>query len=177
MKKICAWCKSELMAEDPNAPHPEQAVSHGMCRACAERMFSSFSEPLSDFLDRLDVPILLIEPEPRVCTANKSARTLLRKDLGQIEGRRGGEVIDCTYASTPEGCGNHQHCLSCTIRNTVIETFATGQPHSRVPAYPDIEILDDVKKFSMIISTEKVGNFVLLRIDELHEEKEMLQRA
>lgn len=174
MKNICAWCKTELKTDNPN---PDQGISHGMCSACAKRMFSSFSVPLTDFLDRLDVPILLFEPEPRVRTANKKARELLQKDLGQIEGRRGGEVIDCTYSASPQGCGSHLHCVSCTIRNTVLETFATGRAFYRVPAYPDIQMIDEVKTFSMLISTEKVGDFVMLRIDELRDEEEALQRA
>jgi hypothetical protein len=122
-----------------------------------------------EFLDRLGVPILLAESEPRVLTANKPARDLLGKGLGDIEGHKGGEVIECVYASTPDGCGQDVHCKACTIRNTVLETFETGKNFLRVKAFPDIQFDQDTRTMSLEISTEKVGDVVLLRIDDFGE--------
>jgi len=119
-----------------------------------------------EFLDRLGVPVLLVESEPRVLTGNKPARDLLGKGLGEIEGRRGGEVIECVHANTPGGCGQDVHCKSCTIRNTVLETFETGKSFLHVKAFPDIQFGENVKTMSLEISTEKVADVVLLRIDD-----------
>jgi len=133
------------------------------------RLNSERGQSLQEFLDRLGVPILLVESEPKVRTANRYARELLGKELDAIEGRRGGDVIECAYSKRPAGCGKDVHCKSCTIRNTVLDTFATGKSHVGVRAYPDIQFDNYVQTMSVQISTEKVGELVLLRIEEFGE--------
>lgn len=171
MKKICAWCDTEILSSTKK-PVADPVITHGICRTCARKLFKQLSKPLQEFLDQLTVPILLIESEPKVMTANKMAQNLLGKDLSQIQGRKGGEVINCAYARNPEGCGNSVHCASCTIRQTVLQTFTTGESFIEVPAYPDIQKFDEVKTFCVKISTEKVGEYVLLRIDQMQEHKD-----
>ena len=165
MKKVCAWCRREL--ESTAADHEQQyPITHGICETCAANLLAQMGRPLQEFLDNLDVPILLLESGPLICSANRQARKLLDKQLADIAGRRGGEVIECVYAKLPEGCGNTVHCKSCTIRITVLETFATGRSFIRVPAYPDIQTLSGVKTMCFLITTEKVGDFVFLRIED-----------
>jgi len=167
MKKVCAWCKREL--ETLNTDHEEMyPITHGICETCAGNLLTQMGRPLYDFLDSLEVPILLMESGPLVCTGNKHARKLLDKQLFEIEGSRGGEVIECAYSKRPEGCGNTEHCKSCTIRITVLETFATGKSFVRVPAYPDIQSVSGIKTMRFLITTEKAGDFVLLRIEEMN---------
>jgi PAS domain-containing protein len=165
MKKVCAWCRREL--ESFVAEHEQMyPVTHGICDTCAADLLMQMGRPLQEFLDSLDVPILLIESGPLICTANRQARKLLDKQLTEIEGRRGGDVIECVHAKLPEGCGNTVHCKSCTIRITVLETFTSGISSVRVPAYPDIQTVSGVKTMRFLITTEKVGNLVLLRIED-----------
>jgi len=165
MRRICAWCQTDL-GEIESEANSENTITHGICPACATRLCSENGEPFMDFLDRLGVPVLLVGPDVNVLTGNKPARDLLGKGLGNIEGRRGGEVIECVHASQPGGCGQTVHCKSCTIRNTVLETFETGKSFEHVQAFPDIQLGEDVKTMSLEISTEKVADVVLLRIDD-----------
>ena len=167
MIRVCAWCQKEL--ENNSAPEVDQPISHGICDACAARVLADPGETLIDFLDRLDAPILAILPDAKVFTANQKAQNLLGKGLEQIQNYRGGEVIECHHAHFGAGCGFEVHCQSCTIRKTVLETFATGQSRIKVPAYPDLQIGAEVKTMSLLISTWKFGNFVLLQIDDLRE--------
>jgi PAS domain-containing protein len=168
MRRECAWCRQSLndveQADESNRP-----VTHGICTRCAQLLLARYPESLGSFLDRLPVPILVIDDAPRVFTANEAARLLLGKDLPAIEGRRGGDVIECVHAGAPGGCGEQVHCKSCTIRNTVLETFQTGDGFRRVKAYPDIQVGQSVKTFTVEITTEKVGDFVLLQVDEFSE--------
>ncbi|MBN2430525.1 MAG: hypothetical protein JXQ27_03585 [Acidobacteria bacterium] len=78
-------------------------------------------------------------------------------------------MIECVHAGRPGGCGEQVHCKSCTIRNTVLETFQSGESCIRVKAYPDIQMGRAVKTFSIEITTEKVGDAVLLQVDEFRE--------
>jgi hypothetical protein len=103
----------------------------------------------------------------RVCTGNKHARRMFGGGISRLDGRRGGEVIECVHAREPGGCGGTLHCKSCTIRRTVLDTFATGRSFVRVPAYPDVQTESGVKTLNVWISTEKVGTFVLLQIENI----------
>jgi len=170
MKRVCAWCKKEL-GPAASGSDDDQAITHGICTSCSTGMLSALAVPLHEFLDSLGVPVLLMESEPSVLTGNTHARELLGKDLPEIEGRKGGEVIECVHSKKPGGCGKTEHCKSCTIRNTVLETFATGKSFVKVRAYPDIQVGEDVKTMSIEISTEKVGDYVLLRLDDLREKE------
>ncbi|OIO36630.1 MAG: hypothetical protein AUJ72_05805 [Candidatus Omnitrophica bacterium CG1_02_46_14] len=164
MKKICEWCKKAL-GEIPGKPSREQNITHGFCDPCSKNFFKKSSIPLRSFLDSFEEPVMMIGPDPKVLTVNNSAQKLLSKDLSRIEGYKGGEVINCAYAFTEKGCGNDVHCESCTIRNSVLATFDFGKSFSEVSAYPDIQKFDEARNCSIKISTEKVGEVVLLRID------------
>jgi hypothetical protein len=126
--------------------------------------------PLQKFLDGLGVPVLVVDGEGTVRTANMKARGILGKELPEIEGYPGGNVIECVNASSPEGCGNTMHCKACTIRQTVMETFATGRGRSSVPAYPDIHTSSGPRRFRFQISTEKIQDVVLLRLDDIADD-------
>jgi hypothetical protein len=168
MRRICAWCQKDLgRVELPNSPH--QFITHGICDACAALVLANPEETLLDFLDRLEVPVLVVLPNARILTANQKAQKLLGKELRELQDYRGGEVIECRHAHVGKGCGYTVHCQSCTIRLTVQDTFATGRSHIKVPAYPDQEIGRKVKTLPLLISTEKFGSYVLLRIDDLRK--------
>lgn len=147
-------------------------MTHGMCRTCSEAFFARPSESLVEFLDRLGAPVLVIDPDGRVTTANQLACKTLGKAAKDVRGCLGGEAIECCHARKPGGCGGTVHCKTCTIRNTVMKTFDTGKPCVGVKAYPDVEIDSLTKTLCLAISTEKVGDVVLLRIDDLREKGE-----
>lgn len=168
MKRICAWCQKD-MGEVMSHTEGEYDITHGMCEDCAKQILACDRQNLHKFLDSIDVPILLLQSEPRVVTGNRRARELLGKDLPEIDDHLGGDVMGCAYASLPGGCGQQSHCESCTIRRTVLHTFRTGKGSYRVSAYPDIQIENEVKSMALLITTEKVGDAVLLRIEDLRE--------
>ena len=107
-----------------------------------------------------------MDKDGRVVAANTQGLKQVSQDVGQIEGRLGGEVFECKYATLPGGCGQTIHCKTCTIRKTVTKTHETGECCIRVPAYMDLGDIIDVKTIRFLISTEKVNDVVLLRIDD-----------
>ncbi len=76
-------------------------------------------------------------------------------------------MFDCIHASKPGGCGETIHCKACTIRNTVEETFETGRSFHRIPATLKVIKKAETKDIASYISTEKSGDFVILKIEEL----------
>jgi PAS domain-containing protein len=120
---------------------------------------------MQTFLNTFDEPILLIDENARVITANQSAREFLNKDFSEIEGYLGGEVMECAYSCLEGGCGNTIHCKSCTIRNLVMKTHETGKPFINQIAYQDIKVNDETQQMKFLISTEKLSDSVMLKVE------------
>ena len=116
-------------------------------------------------VNSLQFPTLLMQAEPRqVVTANKKACELFNKELSEIEGYRGGQVFDCIHSFTEAGCGLDKNCEGCKIKNAVVDTFASGKPHANVQTVLNIKKQEDTMPYAMVVSTEKVGKFVLITV-------------
>ena len=162
MKRICAWCGKVMTGREQGT-----GVTHGICEDCFSNVLSRSRETLLDFLDNLEVPILVVNQEGVVDDKNEAARDVLGKGSDDIMGHRGGEVFDCIHSFKPGGCGGTIHCKACVIRNTVEETFRTGQFFLRVPATLKIIKNAQEKDISSYISTYKEGDYVYLKIEDL----------
>ncbi|MEW6237864.1 MAG: hypothetical protein AB1656_20955 [Candidatus Omnitrophota bacterium] len=162
MIRICAWCGKEM----GEAEGSEEIITHGICASCVQNIAFSKKRSLRAYLNKFEFPILLVDDNVVVKIANNLARKALGKDLREIEGYFGGEAIECVYASQPGGCGKTVHCKACTIRLVVNETYATGKSILGRPAYQDIMMPEGVKQIALSLSTEKVGEFVILRIND-----------
>jgi len=145
----------------------ERPISHGICDRCLTAQLLELSEPLPAFLDRLRAPVLVVDDDVGVLTANASACLLLGRSRESMRGYRGGDLIECVHARKPGGCGLQACCASCTIRRSVTETHETGAPVVGRPAFPDVQQGQQTVTVTMRISTEKAGDCVLLRIDEI----------
>ena len=168
MHQVCAWCGKEMGVSSTDG-ESHRTITHGICASCAYHLIAQAGMPLQEYLDGLDTPVLVVNGDGIVETANAQARAILQKDLSQIVGQAGGDVFECEYARLPEGCGNTIHCAGCAIRRTVMHTHETGQSHTRVPAVLNWEGTDEKRQIPFLISTEKVQNIVLLRVDRVGE--------
>lgn len=148
--------------------NPRFPITHCICPDCVRRVAAEMGlQSMQEFLDELRVPVLLVDDDVRVMAASRQAQEILGKGLPQLAGEKGGDVLECVHAKKPGGCGRSVHCKGCTIRNSVTKTYRTGEPCTGVPAFPDVQIGDEVKTLSLRLTTEKVGDCVLLRIDDL----------
>jgi PAS domain-containing protein len=170
MKRICAWCKKEMQGGDSQAG-TENMITHGICKSCRDNVLFQLGVELELFLDSLEAPVVMVNQSGTVVSANNKARKMLRKDLSEIEGYSGGDVFECEYARLPEGCGNTTHCSGCTIRRTVMQTYETGKGFLRVQATLDQYTPKETEEMDLLISTEKLSDVVLLRIDKIEAKK------
>ena len=124
---------------------------------------------LQDFLDRLAAPVLVVVGEDgRIRRANQQAAALLGKAVWRIcRAVWAGMPWNAPMLRRPGGCGQTEHCKSCTIRRSVNETFTTGQSLCRIPAYQDLVTASGPRQTRFLISTELAGQVVLLRIDDM----------
>ena len=169
MQVQCAWCQKEI-APNPDGRTVTGEITHGICEECADYFFTKRDHSLRTLLNYLGAPILVVDDDARVLDASDSALALLSMTAEQLQGALAGDVIECANAKLPQGCGHTVHCLACAIRNCVRETAETGHPFTRVPAWirqHDATAHPATWRTRYLISTEKVGPTVLLRIDDV----------
>lgn len=163
MQTICAWCKKSLESKSDSG-HP---VSHGMCAECEARILGERPKGLRSLLDHFDAPVMAIDQQGCLRTANQKVEKLLQKKLPEMEDQLGGDLMECAYAQLPGGCGNTKHCPACTIRNTVMNTYNTGRPHSGVHAILNRRSEQGIVPVRLQITTVKSRDIVILRIEEM----------
>lgn len=169
IRYLCCECQAELRPpEETDAK--EELVSHGLCRSCLEVSMSRFGRSLDEYLNSFAEPVLVVDQTGRIITINGMGQQVLSKPSDQIEGYLGGQVFGCLYAKEEGGCGETLHCLSCVIRTSVEETHRTGTAHHRVPACQDLDTVAGPRLTRFVISTEKIEDVVLLRVDEITAE-------
>lgn len=161
MKVVCSWCGKHIRKIRSPKSRP---ITHSICKKCLEWLQQNQDQSLREYLNTFDIPIFAIDLNTRIKIANTAAQKALDKPSEELEGSDGGNAMECAYARLPEGCGNTIHCKACTIRNTVTRTFETGECFENITAYQDIVSPDGVQRVKYLISTEKINDMVLLRI-------------
>lgn len=142
-------------------------VSHGICPACVSNLTFQQGVSLHQFLDDFELPVLVVDGDVQVTDANAAACRVLGKEADELRGHRGGEVFECAHARLPGGCGRTLHCSGCAIRRSVTTTYRTGEPQSMVPASLSRGDPDDPSSIALSITTVKVGDLVLLRVERM----------
>jgi hypothetical protein len=148
-----------------SAPGDDELVTHGICNDCADNMEFQLGVSIKRFLNSFKVPVVLLDSNNRAISANGNALTLLKKNLAAINHVILGTVFECAYSRLPGGCGKTSHCAGCTIRNAIMDTFATGNPNLDIPATVVSSSMGDGESVPLRISTEKALNYVLLKIE------------
>ena len=141
------------------------ADAYGICEKSSSPRVPDGSD-YSELLEAMDAPVLLMQGNPRqVVAANTKALELFEKELHEVEGHRGGQVFDCVHAFTEAGCGKDSNCEGCRIRDAIMDTFTTANPHNGISSSLQIKKADEIITYALQISTEKVGDLALVRIE------------
>jgi hypothetical protein len=153
------------MAPHEIGPQTESRVTRGICTACREHFAFQMGVPLQTYLDSLPVPIFVVDGDAVVQAANKQGYRTLQKGPDQVLKRLSGVVFECAYARLPAGCGRTVHCSGCAIRRSIAHTYETGESLYSVPASLHCGGEGGSHDVSLSISTEMMGNVVLLRLE------------
>ena len=73
MKITCDWCQKMLS----EAPGPKTEVSYGICPECMENLLGPSRVILSEFLNLIDMPILVTDEHMGNRQANRAAERAL----------------------------------------------------------------------------------------------------
>lgn len=156
MKVVCSYCRKKI-DEDPAGG--QARLSHGFCEECHEHFKKQWEgQSLGQYLDRFDVPVLVVTDTCRILAANQEMADLIGRSEREVHGLLGGEGLECVYARLEEGCGKEVHCRTCTVRNTVLHTLETGESLHRVECYVE----GDNGKKPYFISSVKLDRSVQL---------------
>jgi len=166
MRRICACCKKDLGEVDSEGGG-SAVITHGLCGDCAFHLSARMGMRLREFLQGLGKPVVAVSPDGTIQSTNGQASALLGMDLPEIEGHLCGDVFECDHAALPEGCGRTVHCVACTVRKCITETFETGRSCERVPGHLNHTTFDGPDEICFLISTEKLGDLILLRLDSV----------
>jgi PAS domain-containing protein len=167
MKRICAWCDKDLDGNETAVRG--DPITHGICESCALHFTANELVPLRIFLDGLEPPVLLVDSAGVILAANESARRVLGIDPVMAEGSMRGDVLRCSNAPLPGGCGKSDRCAACEIQGSVTRTFETGLAMDHVSAYLEVQGAGGREQLLMRISTERVSGSVLLRLDSMEK--------
>jgi len=167
--------KKDLGSSGTASSPLDAPITHGMCGDCARQALSFKATQLRDFLNRFACPVFLVTNDGKIVTGNIAGLSLVHKNPDKVDGECGEKVFECKYADLPGGCGHTVHCKTCTIRNTVMETLRSGFSNTRIPAYPDLHHMTGELRVRFLITTERIGEAVLLRIDDVLEERRVLE--
>ncbi|HEY6001524.1 MAG TPA: PAS domain-containing protein [Anaeromyxobacter sp.] len=107
-----------------------------MCPECEKHFVKLWSGiSLSEYLDDLPEPILVLDGEGRVLAANQKLADRIGRDRSELAGGTVGKAFACVRSRLPEGCGRTIHCRECTIRRSIEQVRETGRPLHSVPAW------------------------------------------
>lgn len=158
MKIFCSYCRKEIGEKEP---FEDDRISHGVCKECQDNNPKQIrGVPFNEYLEQFDAPVFIVDEHVRILAVNKRAEILLGKPKTNLLGLLGGEALECVNASTPEGCGNTVHCVTCSIRKAVTTTIESGILHRHIP----VKLQREDGEIAMYLSTEIIGSSVCIKI-------------
>jgi PAS domain-containing protein len=125
----CAYCGRRVRQR--HLPRSDQPVS--LCPECSRNTGAGVVS-LGEFLDRFDLPCILVDGNGLILAANRFAAELFGRELTELVGLPGGDAIQCIHTRAPVGCGRTIHCLACGMRNAVVRSRQSGGCCFQLPA-------------------------------------------
>lgn len=124
-------------------------------RRRAEGILRDKEAELAAIIENIPVVLLILDGERRIRKLpNGLAAKFARSSVAEMLGIRGGEALRCIHAlDDPEGCGFGPFCQGCVIRDTVLDTFATGKTHLGREARLPFEVNGKAEEVCFLLST------------------------
>jgi len=167
MKHLCAWCRKEITESATSDAADSHEITHGICDDCLSNIEFQQGVSLLRFIDSLREPVMVRDESGEIQLLNRAAAEILGIDRTTFIGGMPGQIFECQHARYPQGCGHTVHCSGCALRLAIQQTAETGKGVNRVPASLSHE--DETTR--LLITTEKLGRVVLLRIDNVSPDR------
>ena len=120
-------------------------------------------------INSIPIPILLVDNKNVTLAINTKASEILGVSSESIGGLQFGSVFDCVHSDPAEGCGRSIHCSECVIRQSVADTYHTGEPQIAVSAALSVTQPGKPSDVVFTITTVRNDKVVLMRIDQVQQ--------
>jgi PAS domain-containing protein len=119
---------------------------------------------LSEFLNSIDVPILVTDEHMGIRQANRAAERALVIGARLVQGKRFGVVIECANAKVAGECGVSPSCAGCAFRRSIHDTHVDGKARYGDYSQHNVATAKGPMARGFRYSTSKVGNSVVVAI-------------
>ncbi|MFQ3579808.1 MAG: ATP-binding protein [Bacteroidales bacterium] len=133
---------------------------------------------LQKIFDHAPVIMLLLNENFEIEKINQNGLNISGLQEKEVIGKQVGEVFHCYTCSKNDGnCGKTEECKNCSIRNSLIRTFETGQ--DIIKEETDIFIIQSkiITHHTVLISTSLMefssSKYLLVTFDDISERKRM----
>ena len=146
-------------------------------RKAAEIALREQKTVLNTIFDHAPIVMILVNTEGRVENINYTGVQTIGRPKEEVLGLLGGQVFQCVNSFSQGGCSRGSYCERCPVRNTVMETFRTGNGFHKVEG--ELTVMTDHGTIThhLLISTTYLnfhdGEKVLLSLDDITERKQM----
>jgi PAS domain-containing protein len=165
MKTVCAWC-AKVLVEDTLA---DAVITHGICPECLKVLLSDIKLSLREFLDSIELPVLVTDENRAIREVNTAAENALGKSAAVLGGTNVGIAIECLHTGVMGECGADAYCAGCTFRKHIQDTYADGQPRHGEYTQHNVAEASGVTARQFRFSTTKIGELVLLAIEGIND--------
>ncbi len=160
MHLICSYCGKYIKEKKP---YEVIRTTHGICSECYLPLIKQLEDLSYDsYLETFNVPVLLVDSNLIIASANKAILALVGKKIDNVRGKLGGEAVDCLYSGLVQGCGKTDHCETCQIRNLVVRTGKTRMAHCKFRI--SFETAQGKKNF--FVSTSSIDDLILIAFEK-----------
>jgi hypothetical protein len=148
-----------------------RTLAHAVCGCCSEHFTLPPEGPIQKDLDKLPFPVFVLDVYAGsymiTSAVNKKACDWVKKGPHEIIQHLCGNAIDCLSACQPGGCGQTDTCKACAIKQAVVTTGESGEPHIKAMQILQQGERDHPTTIALSISTMKTGRKVLLRLERI----------
>ena len=142
----------------------------------AERAIRQSEGELTAIYDSVPLVMLLLDSDNRIRKVNEFGKRLMDDSLMDVLGQRPGGALRCLRSlDHPDGCGFGKGCGSCTIRNSVLDTIATGRSRQHIEASLPLNVKGRTQEYEFLLSSVKLDvegqPRVLVTLQDITERK------
>ncbi len=142
-----------------------------------ERELRMREAELSAVFNSVQAMLLIVDHNQRIIKANQAAISFVGTSNDRVIGEKPGNILGCLNSlDRSDGCGAGPACVRCPVRQTILDTLKTGQPHRQVEATLPIQIDEQIEMRTWLISTTPMGTgqdrSVLVSFDDITTRKQ-----
>lgn len=164
MKRVCAWCNKPMPLTKGSKNSGPCLVTHSICNECADNLEFQLGVNLDRYLETFKFPVVALDSNGALIGINSSAKKEYKDKVVLEDAAWGSKIYECSHSRLPLGCKEAIHCSGCAIRIAINQTTESNTNNQAVPAQLNQCCGDKNAQPELLVSADRVGNTIFLRI-------------